>query len=380
LYRLIDGNKAVSTTLSYLEVYNETIRDLLVDQTFPLNLLEDDQAQEVRVPKLSHHTPNTIHEIMPLLIKGNANRSLAPTDANAVSSRSHAVLQVHVKHVRHEGTKEVITRAVLSIVDLAGSERASATRNRGVRLHEGAKINQSLLALGNVINSLAKISEGAQGIHVPFRDSKLTRLLKYSLSGSCRVVMIACVSPHPQHLEETQNTLQYANRAKQIRVKTTSNKEQVERSVTEYKKIIDDMGVELTALKEKVKRLELENERLRLQASLERMESSTVDKSPIVNTPKLSRSVSIRSVHAYSLRSRPTSHSSPQTTPPQTVTPTTPEAEMEDLWKKLDKTKLDSIPFIPIVDSNWEFIGAMRSPVSSKRRARRSMLPIWKSR
>ncbi len=118
-------------------------------------------------------------------------RSQSATEVNATSSRSHAVLQVKIKQeIRQPGVSAIIKTSKLSMVDLAGSERASATKNTGERLNEGANINKSLLALGNCINALAN-----EDRHVPYRDSKLTRLLKDSLGGSCKTLMIANISP-----------------------------------------------------------------------------------------------------------------------------------------------------------------------------------------
>merc|ERR1719198_1184639 len=135
---------------------------------------------------------------------------------NVTSSRSHAVLQVTVEQ-KVTGSEDVMI-GKLSMIDLAGSERASQTDNKGVRLLEGANINRSLLALGNCINALAS---GAS--FVPFRDSKLTRLLKDSLGGNCRTLMIANISPAHHSYEDTLNTLKYANRAKNIRVTARQN-------------------------------------------------------------------------------------------------------------------------------------------------------------
>ena len=146
-------------------------------------------------------------EVMVLVAKGNEMRKTEGTAANPVSSRSHAVLQVMCEH-KNKGKLRV---SKLSLIDLAGSERASNTENRGVRLVEGAKINRSLLALGNCINALSK-----KGMFVNFRDSKLTRLLKDSLGGNTRTVMIAHVSPSATSFEETLNTLKYAHRARSI--------------------------------------------------------------------------------------------------------------------------------------------------------------------
>jgi kinesin family protein 18/19 len=175
---------------------------------------------------------------MDMLIRGNENRTQSPTEANATSSRSHAVLQINVAQKdRNAGHSEPTTFATLSIIDLAGSERASATKNRGERLLEGANINKSLLSLGSCINALC---DPRKKNHVPYRNSKLTRLLKFSLGGNCRTVMIVCVSPSSVHFDETQNTLRYANRAKNIQTKAVRNVYNVDRHVKDYLKKIDE--------------------------------------------------------------------------------------------------------------------------------------------
>ena len=122
---------------------------------------------------------------------------------------------------------------------MAGSERGTVTENRGLRLREGAKINRSLLALANCINALGEKSK--KGFFVPYRDSKLTRLLKDSLGGNCRTVMIANISPAGGGFEETINTLKYANRAKNIKTKSKVNKNTVSVHVSEYRSIIEDL-------------------------------------------------------------------------------------------------------------------------------------------
>ena len=128
------------------------------------------------------------------------------------------MLQVLVEHRdRDAGTEAEVRHGKLSLIDLAGSERAATTMNRGLRMIEGANINRSLLALGNCINMLAENAARGAKNHVPFRDSKLTRLLKDSLGGNCRTVMIANVSPASYAYEDTHNTLKYANRAKNIK-------------------------------------------------------------------------------------------------------------------------------------------------------------------
>lgn len=231
--------KVTDVSLSYLEIYNETIRDLLVPGGSKQGLmLREDANQSVSVAGLSSHHPRDVQQVMDMIVKGNEYRTISPTEANATSSRSHAVLQINVAQKdRNADVNEPHTMATLSIIDLAGSERASATKNRGERLIEGANINKSLLALGSCINALC---DPRKRNHVPYRNSKLTRLLKFSLGGNCKTVMIVCVSPSSAHFDETQNTLRYANRAKNIQTKVTRNVFNVNRHVKDYLVKIDE--------------------------------------------------------------------------------------------------------------------------------------------
>jgi kinesin family member 18/19 len=231
--------KHTDISLSYLEIYNETIRDLLVPGGSKQGLmLREDANQAVSVAGLSSHHPRDVQEVMDMIVKGNEYRTISPTEANATSSRSHAVLQINVAQKdRNADVNEPHTMATLSIIDLAGSERASATKNRGERLLEGANINKSLLALGSCINALC---DPRKRNHVPYRNSKLTRLLKFSLGGNCKTVMIVCVSPSSAHFDETQNTLRYANRAKNIQTKVTRNVYNVNRHVKDFLVKIDE--------------------------------------------------------------------------------------------------------------------------------------------
>lgn len=173
--------------MSYLEVYNENIRDLLIPNS-PANLILRESRDRVTVPGLSEKMPTSAQEVVEMIHAANTNRTTSPTEANAVSSRSHAVLSFNVKQKpRTAAMQENYTLATLSVIDLAGSERAAATNNSGARLNEGANINKSLLALGSCINALC---DPKQKAHVPYRDSKLTRLLKHSLGGNCRTVSV----------------------------------------------------------------------------------------------------------------------------------------------------------------------------------------------
>ncbi|KAH8198910.1 hypothetical protein TruAng_006918 [Truncatella angustata] len=241
-------DKHTEISLSYLEIYNETIRDLLVPGGSKQGLmLREDSNQAVTVAGLTSHHPRDVQEVMDMIIRGNEWRTVSPTAANATSSRSHAVLQINIaQRDRTAAVSEPHTMATLSIIDLAGSERASATQNRGERLLEGANINKSLLALGSCINALC---DPRKKNHVPYRNSKLTRLLKFSLGGNCKTVMIVCVSPSSQHFDETQNTLRYANRAKNIQTKVTRNVFNVNRHVKDFLVKIDEQMAIINELK-----------------------------------------------------------------------------------------------------------------------------------
>ncbi|RFU32721.1 hypothetical protein B7463_g3609, partial [Scytalidium lignicola] len=248
--------RVTELSLSYLEIYNETIRDLLVPGGSKQGLmLREDANQSVSVAGLSSHHPRDVQQVMDMIVKGNEYRTISPTEANATSSRSHAVLQINVAQKdRNADVNEPHTMATLSIIDLAGSERASATKNRGDRLLEGANINKSLLALGSCINALC---DARKRNHVPYRNSKLTRLLKFSLGGNCKTVMIVCVSPSSAHFDETQNTLRYANRAKNIQTKVTRNVYNVNRHVKDYLVKIDEQMALINELRAQQKDYEV---------------------------------------------------------------------------------------------------------------------------
>jgi kinesin family member 18/19 len=133
------------------------------------------------------------------------------------------------------------------MIDLAGSERGTVTENRGLRLREGAKINRSLLALANCINALG--DQTKKGVFVPYRDSKLTRMLKDSLGGNSKTLMMCNISPAASSFEETLNTLKYASRASLIKTRPEENKEMVEMHIAEYKNIINELKDEIMDLK-----------------------------------------------------------------------------------------------------------------------------------
>ncbi|NXS69825.1 KIF19 protein, partial [Pandion haliaetus] len=236
------GDVEYKVSMSYLEIYNEMIRDLLNPSLGCLQLREDASgtvqvagitevsainANEVSQQVLMGHggdpasppPPNAAHlpQVMQLLAQGNKQRTQEPTAANRTSSRSHAVLQVTVRRW-HQGRG--LHHGRLFMIDLAGSERAAQTQNHGQRMKEGAHINRSLLALGNCIKAL---SHQASTKYINYRDSKLTRLLKDSLGGNSHTVMIAHISPASTAFEESRSTLAYAYRAKSIRTTVRHN-------------------------------------------------------------------------------------------------------------------------------------------------------------
>ncbi|XP_043941071.1 kinesin-like protein KIF19 isoform X2 [Protopterus annectens] len=242
-------NMEYEVSMSYIEIYNEMIRDLLNPSLGVLDLREDSKGV-IQVAGITEVSTINAKEIMQLLMKGNKQRTQEPTAANKTSSRSHAVLQVTVKQKsRVKNIMQEIRVGRLFMIDLAGSERASQTQNRGQRMKEGAHINRSLLALGNCINAL---SEKGGTKYVNYRDSKLTRLLKDSLGGNSRTVMIAHISPASTAFEESRNTLTYADRAKNIKTRVKRNMLNVSYHIAQYTNIIADLRSEIHRLQKKI--------------------------------------------------------------------------------------------------------------------------------
>jgi kinesin family protein 18/19 len=246
-------NHEILINVSYVEIYNEQIRDLLIPNSKENYLdLREDPIKGVSLAGATEFKVDSVDEVMNLLFQGNKRRTTEATNANQTSSRSHAVFQICVNvnpRCKDVNIERVIGK--LSLIDLAGSERGTVTENRGLRLREGAKINQSLLALANCINALG--DKNKKGSFVPYRDSKLTRMLKDSLGGNCKTVMIVTISPSSTQFEETLNTLKYANRAKNITTKPVENKKLVEFHIAEYKNIIRDLRTEIDSLRLKLK-------------------------------------------------------------------------------------------------------------------------------
>ncbi|KDP35584.1 hypothetical protein JCGZ_09022 [Jatropha curcas] len=245
-------NADYSMKVTFLELYNEEITDLLAPednvrstedrQKKPISLMEDGKGCVV-VRGLEEEAVYSANEIYSLLERGASKRRTADTLLNKRSSRSHSVfsITVHVKEAT-VGDEDVIKCGKLNLVDLAGSENISRSGAREGRAREAGEINKSLLTLGRVINALVEHSA-----HIPYRDSKLTRLLRDSLGGKTKTCIIATISPSAHSLEETLSTLDYAHRAKNIKNKPEAN-QKLSKAV-----LLKDLYLEIERMKEDVR-------------------------------------------------------------------------------------------------------------------------------
>ena len=244
---------------SFLEIYNEEIRDLLGKDTTKKLDMKEDPNRGLYVKDLTHTVVKGVKEIDRVLSIGMQNRSVASTLMNADSSRSHSIFTITIEtsdkasadkddapqdaFAEKKADNMHIRAGKLNLVDLAGSERQGKTGATGDRLKEATKINLSLSALGNVISALV---DGKSG-HVPYRDSKLTRLLQDSLGGNTKTVMIAAVGPADYNFDETISTLRYANRAKNIKNKPKINEDPKDAMLREFQEEIERLKAQLMA-------------------------------------------------------------------------------------------------------------------------------------
>ena len=213
--------------VSYIEIYNENVIDLLNNENENNSLMIiEDPTKGVYVHNVKEFIINNNNDLKKLICQGNKRRTMAPTNQNKFSSRSHAILQLSLtrKAFNEKKNNFDIFFSKFLIVDLAGSERGGF--ERGKRREEGANINKSLFTLGSCINILS--DKNKNGKFIPYRDSKLTRLLKDSLGGNILTVMLVCVSPSSDSYEESISSLNYANRAKKIKKKIFQNKKEVD--------------------------------------------------------------------------------------------------------------------------------------------------------
>uniref|UniRef100_A0A8D3C527 Kinesin-like protein n=1 Tax=Scophthalmus maximus TaxID=52904 RepID=A0A8D3C527_SCOMX len=235
-------NQQYLVRASYLEIYQEEIKDLLSkDQSHRLELRERPDTG-VYVKDLSSFVTKSVREIEHVMNVGNQNRSVGSTNMNEHSSRSHAIFVITVECSELDEEEENHIRVgKLNLVDLAGSERQTKTGAQGERLKEATKINLSLSALGNVISALVD----GRSSHIPYRDSKLTRLLQDSLGGNARTVMVANIGPASYNVEETLTTLRYSNRAKNIKNKPRINEDPKDALLREFQEQIAMLKAQL---------------------------------------------------------------------------------------------------------------------------------------
>ncbi|KAK7311684.1 hypothetical protein RJT34_09974 [Clitoria ternatea] len=243
--------------VSFIEIFKEEVFDLLDPSSSKGEAASTAKtAAPTRVPIQIRETLNggitlagvteaevkTREEMASYLSSGSLSRATGSTNMNSQSSRSHAIFTITME--QKKGDDDILC-AKLHLVDLAGSERVKRTGADGTRLKEGIHINKGLLALGNVISALGDEKRRKEGGHVPYRDSKLTRLLQDSLGGNSKTVMIACVSPADTNAEETLNTLKYANRARNIQNKAIINRDPVAAQVQTMRNHIEQLQAEL---------------------------------------------------------------------------------------------------------------------------------------
>ncbi|KAG7223361.1 hypothetical protein INR49_015717, partial [Caranx melampygus] len=227
--------------VSYLEIYNEDILDLLcASKDKPAISIREDPKDGIKIVGLTERQVFSAQEMVGCLELGNSARTVGSTAMNAASSRSHAIFTITLEQRRGTDKADSVV-SKLHLVDLAGSERQKKTKAEGDRLKEGISINRGLLSLGNVISALG--DESKKNTFVPYRDSKLTRLLQDSLGGNSHTLMIACISPADSNMEETINTLRYADRARKIKNKPIVN--------------VDPRAAEMSRLKQQVQELQV---------------------------------------------------------------------------------------------------------------------------
>ncbi|XP_038672588.1 kinesin-like protein KIF1A isoform X16 [Scyliorhinus canicula] len=239
-----NANLSYSVEVSYMEIYCERVRDLLNPKTKGNLRVREHPILGPYVEDLSKLAVTSFNDISDLMDSGNKARTVAATNMNETSSRSHAVFNIIFTQKAHDSTPDTSSEKAskISLVDLAGSERADSTGAKGTRLKEGANINKSLTTLGKVISALADVDSGSnknkkkkKNDFIPYRDSVLTWLLRENLGGNSRTAMVAALSPADINYDETLSTLRYADRAKQIRCNAVINEDPNNKLIRELK-------------------------------------------------------------------------------------------------------------------------------------------------
>ncbi|RPA93552.1 kinesin-domain-containing protein [Choiromyces venosus 120613-1] len=289
LFERIESNNSpnvnYSVRVSYFEVYNEHVRDLLVPRRDPPYYLKvrESPTEGPYIKDLTEVPVRGIAEILKWMKMGDNSRTVASTKMNDTSSRSHAVFTLVLKQIHHDMDTDETTERVARIsrlVDLAGSERANSTGATGARLREGSNINKSLTTLGRVIAALADDPPQKRGGRkkevVPYRDSILTWLLKDSLGGNSKTAMIACISP--SDYDETLSTLRYADQAKRIRTRAVVNQDHLssaerDAQIAEMQETIRALQISVSQVAMTKKQNDMQSEQLEIyQTEVEKMQ------------------------------------------------------------------------------------------------------------
>ncbi|KAK3159073.1 hypothetical protein QOZ80_2AG0145350 [Eleusine coracana subsp. coracana] len=248
--------------VSFIEIFKEEVFDLLdanngvprpdlgcvakssVPARVPIQIRET-ATGGITLAGVTETEVKSKEEMASCLARGSSSRATASTNMNRQSSRSHAIFTICIEQKRTSSSDYDVLSSKFHLVDLAGSERAKRTGADGLRLKEGIHINKGLLALGNVISALGDEKKRKEGAFVPYRDSKLTRLLQDSLGGNSKTVMIACISPADSNAEETINTLKYANRARNIQNKAVVNRDPAKEEMQKLRSQVEQLQTEL---------------------------------------------------------------------------------------------------------------------------------------
>jgi centromeric protein E len=358
--------------VSYLEVYKEHIRDLLVSNSLqtnggsmltasanvPIRLF--DSANGLVIKGLVEEVVTTPEQVFQLLAQGEARRQVGATHLNQYSSRSHTIFRLWIESRRTGGSDSAVRLSSLSLVDLAGSESVRLTGSTE-RQQEGHYINKSLMTLGKVVYALSEGVENSK--HVPYRDSKLTRLLQPSLSGSAQVVLICCISPIVSHIEESHNTFKFACRAKRIPQHAVIQEADEKSLLQSYRDEIEELKRQLREAGEERKQL------LKTRSSI----SSAISAQPLaaysdVDEDEISELVkSIQTMELLILKTRPFSRRSTSLTASSPSTSTHPETlfDIDMEFDRDDENLLVSADEEPPAIAPNHVSTPLRGPVTS---------------
>lgn len=285
IFEYIAANSADTeflVTVTYVEIYNNELRDLLSEKSTEKLKIREDPAHGVQIKGVAVHKVKDVEELHALLNYGKKNRVVRKTNMNSESSRSHSIFSITVETLKQIDGQDHVRSARLNLVDLAGSERVAKTGAEGVGFTEGVNINYELMILGNCIAALT--SKG--NTHIPYRDSKLTMLLRDSLGGNARTMMIAALGPADYNFSETMSTLRYAERAKKIENKPQVNMdpkdalllqlknelEQLESQINQKNQLDSQLGAADDVIAAMEKKLEEEREAIAKQSNMAQKE------------------------------------------------------------------------------------------------------------